>query len=89
MSTHEELERLRRAVTRLAEAQQEALEVTDQALEVGRAFEAGEAGLEDDAQLLEESQHLEAALEDVRAILDSALVDVQAILGGDGRGGGA
>ena len=85
MSTHEELERLWRAVTRLAEAQQEALEVTDQALEVGRPVEIGGADLEDDTQHLEESERLEAALEDVRAILDSASVDVQAML--EGRDG--
>ncbi len=85
MSTHEELERLRRAVTRLAEAQQEALEVTDQALEVGRPVEIGGADLEGDTRHLEESERLEAALEDVRAILDSASVDVQAML--EGRDG--
>ena len=85
MSTHEELERLRRAVNRLMEAQQEALEVTDQALEVGRLDEIGRADLDDDTQHLQESERLEAALEDVRAILDSASVDVQAML--EGRDG--
>jgi len=85
VSTHEELERLRRVVTRLAEAQQEALEVTDQALEVGRLDEIGRADLDDDTQHLQESERLEAALEDVRAILDSASVDVQAML--EGRDG--
>jgi len=82
VSTYEELERLRRAVNRLMQAQQEALKVTTQALEVGRPLETGEADLEDDAELLEESEHLEAALEDVRATLDGALVDVHSILEG-------
>lgn len=70
----QELERLRRAVARLVEAQQEALDATDRALEPGRV------GLEEEAQLLEAAERLEAALVDVRDILDGASDDVREIL---------
>jgi hypothetical protein len=73
----EELGRLQRAVARLIEAQQEALDATDQALELG------EADPEDDVQLLDASQRLEGVLVDVRAILEGASDDVREILGDD------
>ena len=69
-------ERLQRAVTRLMDAQREAMDTTNQALE------AGVVNLDDDAQLAEISERLEAALEDVQAILEGAAEDVQAILEG-------
>lgn len=71
----QEGERLRRALTRLIDAQQEALETSSRALEP-----TGE-DLGDDTQL-EVSERLEAALEDVRAILEAASEDVQGILEG-------
>ena len=70
-----ELERLRRAVARLMDAQQEALDATDQAVE------SGGVGLGDDAQLLEATERLEAVLVDVRDILQGASEDVREILG--------
>ncbi len=78
--SEQELERLRRAVVRLMEAQLEALDTASQALESGRALGTGGVGLEDEALLLEESEHLKAALEDVRAILEGASEDVRAFL---------
>ena len=73
----QELERLRRVVARLMDAQQEALDTSSRALE----FSGEDLG--DDTEL-EVSGHLEGALEDVRAILEGAAEDVQEILeGGD------
>jgi adenylosuccinate synthase len=62
-------ERLRQALTRLMDAQQEALEAADRALERGGADDRTEyAG------------RLEEALEDVRDILAGASEDVREIL---------
>jgi hypothetical protein len=80
MADVRELERLRRAVARLMDAQQEALDTLNRALEP-----SGEDFGDETAQLQEESEHLEAALEDVQAVLAGASEDVRAILdGGDG-----
>ena len=69
----EESDRFRRAVDRLLEAQREALDVTERALDA-------------EAEDLDESegtgQLLEAALVDVRDILEGALEDTRDILEG-------
>jgi hypothetical protein len=71
-----EPERLRKVLARLMEAQQEALEVTAQALEPGvESLDEGEQA--------EASTRLEAALEDVLAILEAAQEDVRALLESD------
>jgi hypothetical protein len=64
--------RLRRAVDRLMDAQQEALEVTGRALDVEGWDEQTEA-----------NQRLEAALVDVRDILEGALEDARDLLKGE------
>jgi hypothetical protein len=64
VSGAEEAQHLRRALARLMEAQDEALEVTDRALELGS----------------ESQERLEGALEDVRDILVGASDDVREIL---------
>jgi len=74
----EDLGRWRRAVARLIEAQQEALDATD------RGLDSGEADPGDDAQLLEANERLEGALVDVRDILEGASDDVRGILGDAG-----
>ena len=76
-----ELDRLRDALTRLMEAQGEALEVCHVALEVGdqeRSFE------DDEAQAVHEEERIREALEDVQAILNGASGDVGVILGKGG-----
>ncbi len=72
----EESGRLRRAVDRLMDAQQEALEVT------GRALDIEAEGWDEDEQP-EANQRLEAALVDVRDILEGALEDARDILEGE------
>ena len=79
VSEREELRRLRRVLTRLAEAQQEALDATD------RGLESGEPDPEDETQLLDANERLEEALVDVRDILEGASDDVvREMLGGNG-----
>ncbi len=75
MNEGEELGRLRRAMARLAEAQQEALDAAERGLESG-----GTVDPEDDAQLLDANERLEGALVDVRDILEGASDDVGGIL---------
>lgn len=70
MSGGAEPERLRQALVRLMDAQQEALETADRVLELG-----GEVGGTEKAGRLEET------LEDVRDILVGASEDVRDILG--------
>lgn len=70
-----ERERLQQALELLIEAQREALEV------VGQALEPDIGGLDEDERL-EASERLEAALEDVGAILDGAQDDLRGILEG-------
>jgi hypothetical protein len=72
----EESERLRRAVDRLLDAQQEALEVTGRALDI-------EAEGWDEDERPEANRRLEAALVDVRDILEGALEDAREILEGE------
>jgi hypothetical protein len=80
VTEREELERLRRAMDRLMDAQQDALDATNRALELGDA-----AYLDDEDARLRANQRSEAALEDVRDILEGASEDVRNILeGGDG-----
>jgi hypothetical protein len=67
VSGTEEAKRLRRALARIMEAQDEALEATDRALELGG----------------ESQERLEGVLEDVRDILVGASDDVREILGED------
>ena len=71
----EEPGRLRRAVDRLMDAQWEALDAT------GRALDA-EAGEWDEDQRPGANERLEAALVEVRDILEGALDDTREILGG-------
>jgi hypothetical protein len=78
VSEREELRRLRRVVARLTEAQQEALDATDQGLE------SGEPDPEDETQLLDANERLKEALVDVRDILEGASDDVREMLGGNG-----
>ena len=71
----EESEYLRRAVDRLMEAQREALDVTERALDA----EAESLGEEERPGA---SERFEAALVDVRDILEGALEDTRDILEG-------
>ncbi len=73
--SEQELERLRRVVARLADGQQEALEVTRNALGIGEEWE-------DDARP-EDTESLEAALVDVRDILEGASEDARGIMSVD------
>ena len=68
----EETEKLQRAVDRLLDAQQEAIDATSLALD---------AGAEDLDERLGTSERLEATLVDVRDILEGALEDTRYILG--------
>ncbi len=70
----EESGRLRRAVDRLMDAQQEALEIT------GRALDAD--GWEEEDERPGVNERLETALVDVRDILEGALEDARDILEG-------
>ena len=72
-----EQERLKQAVDRLIDAQLEALDV------IAERSEPNVEDLEEDEQALV-GLHLEAALEEVRAILEGAQEDVRGILGGEG-----
>ena len=72
-----EQERLKQALDRLIDAQREALDV------IAERSEPDVGGLEEDEQALA-GVHLEAALEEVRAILEGAQEDVRGILGGEG-----
>jgi hypothetical protein len=74
----EELGRLRRALVRLADAQQEALDA------VARGLDSGQADPEDNVQLLDANERLEEALVDVRDILEGASGDVRGVLEGEG-----
>ena len=72
-----EQKRLKQAVDRLIDAQLEALDV------IAERSEPNVEDLEEDEQALV-GLHLEAALEEVRAILEGAQEDVRGILGGEG-----
>src|SRR5215212_4532837 len=72
-----EQERLKQAVERLIDAQLEALDV------IAERSEPNVEDLEEDDQALV-CVHLEAALEEIRAILEGAQEDVRGILGGEG-----
>ena len=72
-----EQERLKQAVDRLTDAQLEALDL------IAERSEPNIEDLEEDEQALV-GLHLEAALEEVRAILEGAQEDVRGILGGEG-----
>ena len=72
-----ELERLRKVVDRLTDAQQEALDAVVRALEY-----SGERALVDDAAQPWITERLEATLVDVRDILEGAAADVRGILEG-------
>ena len=74
--SEQELKRLRRAVVRLTEAQVEALDNASQATRIWSGLDASGLDLDDEARLLEESQHLKAALVDVQAILQGTSEDV-------------
>jgi hypothetical protein len=85
--TEQELERLRRAVSRLIGAQQEALYVCNDALEARGVLEPGDIDSDDDIELLEASERLWSVVEDVLAILDGASADVRSILEEEGESG--
>lgn len=83
------LDRLDRAVTRLIQAQQEALETCERVLDYDDEIldDAG-AFIDVPTAPVEEGRLYRVALEDVRAVLVGAAEDVQAILGeSDGSGG--
>lgn len=88
MTEQQELERLRQAVTRLREAQEEAAYTCQEALTSSVALEttAIDAAAEDEAQSFEVVSHLTGALEDVLAILEAASDDVRSILEGGEQG---
>ena len=67
----EETEKLQRAVDRLLDTQQEAIDATSRTLD---------AGAEDLDERLGTSERLEATLVDVRDILEGALEDARDIL---------
>jgi adenylosuccinate synthase len=73
--SEKEAERWRRAVARLMDAQQEALDTAEWALELRVEDED-----EDADDWLSPNERLEAALRDVRAILSGASEDVRHIL---------
>ena len=72
-----EQERLKQAVDRLIDAQLETLDL------IAERSEPNVEDLKEDEQALV-GIHLEAALEEVRAILEGAQEDVRGILGGEG-----
>jgi hypothetical protein len=72
-----EQERLKQALDRLIDAQLEALDV------IAERSEPDVEGLEEDEQALAGGR-METALEEVKAILEGAQVDVKGILGGEG-----
>ena len=72
-----EQERLKQAVDRLIDAQLEVLDL------IAERSEPNVEDLQEDEQALV-GVHLEAALEEVRAILEGAQEDVRDILGGEG-----
>jgi hypothetical protein len=72
-----EQERLKHALDRLINAQREVLDV------IAEGLEPDVEGLVENEQLLAGGR-LEAALEEVRAILEGVQEDVRGILGGEG-----
>jgi hypothetical protein len=72
-----EQKRLKQAVDRLLDAQLEVLDL------IAERSEPNVEDLQEDEQALV-GVHLEAALEEVRAILEGAQEDVRDILGGEG-----
>ena len=72
-----EQERLKQALDRLIDAQREALYI------IAEGLEPDVESLEEDEQLLAGGR-VEAALEEVAAILEGAQEDVRGILGGEG-----
>jgi hypothetical protein len=81
--TEQDLERLQQAVTRLREAQEEAVYTCQEALASSAALETTAIeSAEDEARSFEVVTHLTGAREDVLAILDAASDDVRSILEG-------
>jgi hypothetical protein len=82
------LDRLDRAVTRLMQAQQEALETCERVLDYDdEILDDTSAFIDAPSEPSEEGRLYRAALEDVRAVLVGASEDVQAIFG-EGSGSG-
>jgi hypothetical protein len=82
-------DRLDRAVTRLMQAQQEALETCERVLDYDdEILDDTSAFIDSPSAPVEEGRLYRVALEDVRAVLVGASEDVQAILGeGSGSSG--
>ncbi len=82
--SEQRLDRLDRAVTRLMQAQQEALETCERVLDYdGEILDDTSAFIDAPSEPVEEGRLYRVALEDVRAVLVGASEDVQAILGED------
>ncbi len=85
--SEQRLDSLDRAVSRLLQAQREALEACEGALDDQEILEDADVFFDAPRPPVEEGPLHRAALENVRAILVSASEDVQIILGeGDGSG---
>ena len=86
--SEQRLDRLDRAVTRLMQAQQEALEMCERVLDYDDEILDDTSALIDAPTVpVEEGRLYRMALEEVRAVLVGASEDVQAILGeGDESG---
>jgi hypothetical protein len=79
--SEQELERLRQVVNRLTYAHQDALDAVDRALE----YSGERPSVDDVVQSSWATEHLEAALVDVRDILAGASADVRSLLDGGGE----
>jgi hypothetical protein len=85
--SEQRLDSLDRAVSRLLQAQQEALEACEGVLDDQEILDDADEFLDAPTPPVQEGPLYRAALEEVRTILASASEDVQAILGeGDGSG---
>ena len=80
--TEQHPEHLREVVSRLMEAQEEALFICNEALETYEVSGFSESDLDQEREALERSEHLRAALEDILATLQGASDDVRRILEG-------
>ncbi len=79
--SEQRLDSLDRAVSRLLQAQREALEACEGVLDDREILDDADEFFDTPTPLVEEGHLYRAALEDVRTILASASEDVQLILG--------
>jgi hypothetical protein len=84
--SEQRLDSLDRAVSRLLQAQREALEACEGVLDDQEILDDADEFFDAPTPAVEEGQLYRAALEDIRTILASASEDVQVILG-EGNGG--